>query len=210
MSKYAINIYKGGSVKATMFNDNGIFNTWKMLEKTQRMLRQFNKYLYSYDLPDVVLSHRLLEEENLDMSIWEFGARLYPKSYEYVIENFPDYIWPDENFWNDHIESMIALCEEDISECNGEANHVITINLDTKKIDLYNFFRGEVKNEYCERTGIGFSEFDRIDFPEINLDTSYLNFNELEDYIDIIKQHRKGWKTGASNLIISPIFESNL
>lgn len=210
MSKCAINIYKGGSIKATMYNDSGIFDTWKMLDKAQRMLRQFNKYLYSYDLPDVVLSHRLLEEENVEMTIWEFGARIYPKSYEYVTENFPGYIWPDENYWDDHLESMIALCEEDIAECNGKAEHVITIDLDTKKIYLYNFFRGEVKSEYCDRMGIGFGEFDKIDFPEIDLDTSYLNFNELEDYLDVIKQHRKGWKTGVSNLVISPISEVNL
>lgn len=190
MSSFCVNIIKDKKIVGNSFHVM-CWGTVETLNYINKLINNYNKNLVDKNLPNEVLAHRILTQEDIDESLCEFRGRLCEKSHKYYKEHFSIPLSDDNT---DICFGRIAIIPGDISSNNMEASREVTIDLDTNTIHLTrNFIKIETKDDYCKRNNVDPSEFNIGDIPTSLINMRGFYFNELEEAREFLKEN-KCWK----------------
>lgn len=190
MSSFCVNIIKDKKIIGNSFHAM-CWGTVETLNYINKLINNYNKNLVDKNLPNEILAHRILTQEDIDESLCEFKGKLCEKSYKYYKSHFSIPL-TDDNV--DVCFGKIAIIPEDISNNNMEADREVTIDLDTKTIHLTrNFIKIETKSDYCKRNDIDPSDFNIENIPTSLTNMRGFYFNELEEAREFLKEN-KCWK----------------
>lgn len=207
MCSYTINILKNKEIIGCAMGE-GDFSTIEELDHIASLINAYNKHLIGKNEPDAIIAHRFLEQENIEYSVWNWNCKMFPDSYQYAIENYPDYVWPSQDE-ADYAFGTIALTKEDIKDCNLESKRLAEIDLDKNMIYLHNFFTVKAKEDYAKDRGITLKELlDEYDFATLDYDITRIFFNQLEEIDDFLADNKDGFCIYSSDSIYIPVNES--
>lgn len=172
------------------------------------LLENYNKNLVNEDIPGCVLAHRFLEQENVDCTRWKSCSRIFDDSFNYVSEEYGEHIWINDDTDDNFLETgIIALCEEDIKQCQNASDHRIIIDFDKNIISILGFFLLKTKENYMKDTGISNEEYEKMKMYNITTNPDGMYFNQLDEFYDFVSTNNKGFRID-DNFAYVPIIDS--
>ena len=176
MDQFSIIIQKNGEdIACVLFDTNT--DTVTNLRIMKALIDSYNENLVGKNIPDVVLAHRFLEEENIDCSLHIFRSRIMPESYKFLCDEYPGYNFPESEEKRDF--GVLSFTEKDMKESFEKGNYQALIDLDSKSIYLIHFFELENKSRYTTE------EINDMNLYKIDFNPTHFYFNQLDELIEI-------------------------
>lgn len=204
MATHAINVYKGGKIIGTSFCKPR-FQTVIQLQIMLKLIENYNRNLIGRDLPDAVLAHRFLEQENINCNRMEWHSKICSASYTYLTTNYPKFYYPlveDKGVVFDRTLSFETI---DIKTSNMGAEHIMDVNLDANTIELAGYFWYYTEEEYCKKMKIDIKKFNKDKLAVYDNKVNTFCFNELEDLSIFISRNSEGFYNNMRDIIILPV-----
>lgn len=181
--------YKKMRLGSIMFSDSA-YNILDGINEVIKVIKNYNKRLASTNLPDELLVFYMLERVRADgFSNDELYPVLEEASYEFIKHFYPSGHYPSEYNQLSKL-GHIALCNKDMWTQVAESSAQINLDLDTKQIQLFGWYKTISKDDYIKLFKITEWEFDKIEFdvfPFSSIDE--FAFNEIEDILMFYKNH---------------------
>lgn len=179
-------IIKGKRVVANYLTFDGYL--YEIMDTLIDMVRNYNENLAGCLLKPTLLALRFFEKKD------EFGNSHYitspmimHSSRKYITEKYLDFKMTPEGRTTDE-NGLIAVIDEDMISLEVEADQTIVINLDEAIISFNNCFVEYYPEDYLE---MEIDDMSNLTTCEFNLEK--LNFNELEEARDFIRNNLTGW-----------------
>lgn len=187
MDRLAIIISKNRTVIGCLFFDTPK-NTIMDLNIIKGIIDNYNKNLIGKKLPDVVLAHRMLEEEDESCILHTHHATIMPKTHAMLEEDYPFYDFPISDSKKGF--GVISLVDEENKKLIDDATYKAYIDLNERGIKLVNFYNVTTKKELADSREIDIFELEE-DLSNLNFNPLHFHFNRLEDLVEFCENHKE-------------------
>lgn len=176
MNQFSILIQKNGKdIACVLFNTNTY--TITNLRIIKALIDSYNENLASKSIPDVVLAHRFLEEENIDCNLHRLHTEIMPASYEFLCDTYSGYEFPETKVKREY--GILSFTKQDMEETFSQGSYKARIDLDEKKIHTVHFFELKSKSECTTE------EANDMNLYSLDFDPNHFYFNQLNELIEI-------------------------
>lgn len=187
MDRLAIIISKSRRVIGCMS-----FNTPKDtvldLGLVKAIIDNYNKNLIGKKLPEPVLAHRMLEEEDEACSLHSYYTIVMPKTHKMLEEDYPFYDFPISD--NKKVLGLISLVDDENKDLINGSTYRAYIDIDEKGIKLVNFYNTTTKKELADSREISIFELEE-DLSHLNFNPMHFHFNRLDDLIEFCEKNKE-------------------
>lgn len=203
MGSYAINISKDGKKIGTFYRQLEYIETLSILDEVRKILVNYNKHLSHIDIPNEVLAHRMIEKQDVSLTLKDTAISIETSSYNYLIDAYPGYNWSSGKLFTE--SGKLSFTKDDMEYWNNLSDVSITVEMDHSMLILHNMYHRLSVDDYIK----DFADGDKSAVTKlytIDFNQNHFYMNALDEIYDVLSANKDGFRHPAyKNLIFAPI-----